>query len=188
MTVGVLLLAAGSSRRFGSDKRVATLASGSTILETTIDNILATQLPLKVCLREDDIHIAETLRSQKIPFLLCKKSHMGMGVTLSEGIASVLEWDGALIALADMPFISVETYSRVGCALTSDTICLPTNGKGRGHPVGFGRKWFDDLQGLEGDRGALSIVKLYEDAVVEIPCNDMNLQNDIDIPEKLIAV
>jgi molybdenum cofactor cytidylyltransferase len=188
MTVGVLLLAAGRSRRFGSDKRVATLASGSTILDTTINNILATQLPLKVCLREDDIHIAELLRSQDIAFLLCKASDNGMGATLSEGIASVLDWDGALIALADMPFISRETYSRVACALTSDTICLPTNDKGRGHPVGFGQKWFDDLQELEGDKGGLSIVKLYEDAVIEIPCDDMNLQNDIDLPEKLIAV
>lgn len=187
MTVGVLLLAAGSSLRFGSDKRIATLASGDTLLNTTIEQILAAQLPLRVCLRGDDEQIAAALNAREIPHILCRQSHLGMGATLSEGIASVSDWQGTLIALADMPFISPETYLQVARALTPDTICLPTNKKGRGHPVGFGKQWFGDLQALEGDRGGFSIVKKNENAVVEIPCDDLNLQRDIDLPESVLV-
>ena len=187
MNVGVLLLAAGSSVRFGSDKRVATLTSGGTMLNTTIEQILASQLPLKVCLRGDDREIATILRARSIPYVLCQHSGQGMGATLSEGIASVTDWEGALIALADMPLISPETYLKVARTLRPGTICLPTNEKGRGHPVGFGCKWFDQLQDLEGDRGALSLIKNNENAVVEIGCDDVNLQRDIDLPDNALV-
>jgi len=185
MTVGVLLLAAGSSRRFGSDKRLAALASGHTVLNTTIDQILAAQLPLLVCLGADDMAIAKTLLARNVPSLLCQHSHLGMGATLSAGAARLKDWGGVLIALADMPFICPDTYGQVASALQSNNIAIPTRNGLRGHPVGFGQQWFENLRALQGDKGGLSIVQQNESAVIEVPCSDVNLQRDIDVPENI---
>ena len=58
MTVGVLVLAAGSSRRFGADKRKAIFESGQTVIERTLANIAAAELPCRVCLGMDDAEMA----------------------------------------------------------------------------------------------------------------------------------
>jgi molybdenum cofactor cytidylyltransferase len=49
--VGVLLLAAGVSRRFGSDKRAAVMPNGKTVLETTLENIKRAACPSSFVLR-----------------------------------------------------------------------------------------------------------------------------------------
>ncbi len=180
MTVGILLLAAGSSRRFGSDKRVAKLPSGERILDATLAQILATKLSLLVCLRPEDTDLSLQLSARGVAHHLCPRSDEGMGSTLAEGIAAVPQWTAALIALADMPWIESDTYLAVAHATRVDRICVPTYQRQYGHPVGFGADFFHTLSGLRGEPGARQIISTHSDRVQEVPVNDPGIRRDID--------
>ena len=53
--IGVVILAAGQSRRFGEDKRLQRLESGKTLLESTIRLYTDVFSRIVVTLRADDL-------------------------------------------------------------------------------------------------------------------------------------
>jgi molybdenum cofactor cytidylyltransferase len=67
MTVGVIVLAAGRARRFGSDKRQALLPDGLQVLEALLGQINESGLPILVCLDENDDALAFELDGRSIP-------------------------------------------------------------------------------------------------------------------------
>ena len=118
MTAGAILLAGGVSTRFESDKRFSRLRNGRKLLDTSIENILKSGLPLLVCLRDTDSELEATLTSRGISCLRCPDSKLGIGHTLASGIYSVREsWHAVLIALADMPLIQPRSFCSVRDAI-----------------------------------------------------------------------
>ena len=185
MNVGVLLLAAGRSRRFGSDKRAAALADGRVLLRASVDNAMASGLPVRVCLRPGEDTLAAQVDAAGAAVLYCATADAGMGHTLAEGLTRMREFDGVLIALGDMPLIRPETFNRVADALRPGAICQPTWQAQPGHPVGFGSDWFAALETLSGDRGARALVRANADRVLKIPVDDPGILRDIDTPADL---
>ena len=155
MTIGVILLAGGSAGRFGSDKRLAPLDDGRTLMRAAIDNVRQAGLPLLVCLGNEDRGIEQSLAAEHVHCRRCPESAGGMGATLAHGIAAIQgAWRGVLVGLADMPLVRPETYLLVSNSLGAGRIVAPTCGNRRGHPVGFDRLYFPELLALSGDRGA----------------------------------
>ena len=180
MNVGVLLLAAGSSRRFGADKRYARLAGGETVLDSCIATIRQAGLPLLVCLPPGDTRTAEVMHRLKVDSYHCANSARGMGATLAEGIGQVTRWQGVLVGLADMPFIRASTYSAVAESLESGGICVPRYRGEQGHPVGFGRLFFPALAGLTGDQGARRLLRQHSNRITWVEVDDEGIRRDID--------
>ena len=90
-----MLLAGGHSQRFGSDKRQAQLADGRTLLDTTIDQVLLSGLPLLVCLPENSQLTAAALAARNVGTVLCSDAQQGMGATRvlrhANGVTLILE-------------------------------------------------------------------------------------------------
>ncbi|MCB1701499.1 MAG: nucleotidyltransferase family protein [Halioglobus sp.] len=187
MTVGVLLLAAGRGRRFGRDKRLAQLKPGLTLLDATLGRLGATGLPILVCLAADDRPLQDAMTSRGLHSVLCEHSGTGMGSTLADGMDRAPDWDGVLVALADMPWIEPCTYLAVADALTRNVICVPTREGRRGHPVGFGRSFFSSLRSLHGDQGGRLVIDANRDCVRELPLADRGIHRDVDTPNDLAA-
>lgn len=185
MTIGILVLAGGRANRFGSDKRLAKLPGGKTVIETTVDMTSASGLPVLVCLRQTDDSLADLLRQREVPFHHCQRAAEGMGGTLAEGVTQVASWDGLLVALADMPWVKPATFRTIADQVMPDTICIPTCSGKRGHPVGFGKDFFPELSGLSGDQGARELLSTHQDRVVEIELTDSSIHRDIDLPQDL---
>lgn len=185
MTVGVLLLAAGEGRRFGSDKRRAQTRSGQTLLATSIAVIRGTGLPLRVCLRPGEAQLAQQAGLQPEEVIACARARCGMGSTLAEGVAQLPAWEGVLVALADMPAIQSLTYREVAAALTRETIVVPTWQGCSGHPAGFGADWFDRLANLQGDIGARALVRAAGERRTLLAVADPGILRDIDHPSDL---
>lgn len=180
MTVGVLLLAGGRSIRFGSDKRLALLPNGKALLEATLENIQASDMPVLVCLANDQDGAAKMCDRMGVKFIVCESANLGMGYTLAEGIAAISHWQGVLVALADMPFVRATTYSQLGDASSADTICRPQCDGQVGHPVAFGAHYFGELMAHTGDFGARDILKKYAARINTVDCGDPGILRDID--------
>ncbi len=180
MTVGVLMLAAGSARRFGSDKRRALLPDGRSLLQASADSVLAADLPLALCLRPGEEDLLQVLPPRSVLPLYCDSAGEGMGATLAQGVAQLPPWRGALIALADMPWIRPRTLLELASLLPEDGLCRPICGGKAGHPVGFGRAYFGKLAELRGDTGARDIVAANRQRLVLLECDDAGVLRDVD--------
>lgn len=189
LKIGALILAAGSSRRFGDDKRRSRLPGGERLLETTIANVNPRFAEIMVVLRHGDHYLAEELKKQFRGLLtyLAPDSALGMGHSLSDGIKQVSGWQASAIFMGDMPFIQPETIEllldQYSLHESNQPIIVPTS-KGRtGHPVIFSKAYYPELAALTGDEGAKSVVRTYTDHVIQVPCLDSGVLRDIDVPE-----
>ena len=123
--IGAIILAAGSSRRFGDDKRKATLPNGKMVIEQTIENTLLAFDEVMLTLRADDETFASDLKrrnaSNKLDYFLAPDSAMGMGHSLANAISLVDGWEGVFICLADMPFIKPATLLQLKSAMKNES-------------------------------------------------------------------
>ena len=195
MTIGAIVLAAGFGRRFGSDKRLAAL-NGKSVAETTLTAYASVFAHLRVVLRPEDEALAERLA----PFaevIFSEQAHLGMGHSLASGIAGV-GWNWAFIGLADMPYVQTTTLRRlIQTASTSKRLivrphCLPDKTQSaqqppHGHPIGFHRTLFPELEALTGDQGARDVLKNRLADIQEIPVDDPGVSRDIDQPKDLVV-
>jgi len=91
-----------------------------------------------------------------------------------------------VIALADMPFVSPDTFRRVALAIVAGSgIIAPVYGGERGHPVGFRSDLGPALAGLRGDEGARTVVAASRDLLTLLPVDDPGILRDIDRPSDL---
>jgi molybdenum cofactor cytidylyltransferase len=185
VTAGILLLAAGQSRRFGSDKRVASLEGGQTLLCATLAHISATSLPVQICLRPDDAALQLELETKGFSCLRCDRAGEGMGATLAQGVAAIPDWDAVIVMLADMPWVQSATLRALVSKVTHDTIVVPVYQGRRGNPVAFGRMYFPALARCQGDQGARSLLRSHEQQVRDVRVDDPGVLRDIDCPADL---
>lgn len=186
---GVILLAAGLSRRFGSDKRLANF-NNSTLLEISITNILESGLSLLTVLRQDDFELRENLSEKysNAHFMRCPSSALGLGHSLSFGVeqASNLRFSGAAIALANMPWVEFASYSAITKRITADKIIVPRYREHLGHPVGYGKQYFSELVGFRGDETPDSIWRAHMDRVEYLELDDEGILKQVNFPEDIL--
>ena len=184
-SVGALLLAAGRSRRFGSDKRAAVLADGRTLLDSVLNTLARAELPVLICLDPADSHLATRYQDLSPPPVLCDRAREGMGGTLAQGAAALPAWDACVIALADMPWVQVETLRALAGNASLHNICVPEYGGRRGNPVCFGRDFFVQLRACCGDQGARKLLAANAEHVRIVPVEDPGIHADVDTPSAL---
>jgi len=183
--VGVLL-AAGSSRRFGSDKRLHPLADGTPMALASARHLAAVCARTIVVIRTDDTELAALLAADKLETVVCAAAGQGMGHSLSCAIAASADADGWLVALADMPYIKPASFRCVIAALDKGaTLARPVYEGQMGHPVGFAATHFAALLALTGDQGGRAILEADPAALVACPVNDPGVLKDVDRPAQV---
>lgn len=181
--VAGILLAAGSSRRFGADKRLAVLADGIPMVLASARKLADVCPRTRIVIRPDDAVIARLLAEAGLETLACGAAAQGMGHSLACGVRSMADAAGWLIALADMPFIQSASYLHVLRALKRGArMARPTHAGRPGHPVGFAADCFGELIALAGDRGGRIILDRQSAAVELCPVVDPGVLKDVDRP------
>lgn len=181
-----LVLAAGSARRFGRDKRWVRLAGGRVMIDEVLARIAAAGLPAKVVLRADDPARDEHPWPAPVLTVAAAEAERGLGASLAAAARQLDDEQPCLICLADMPFIEPETYRRLAAALTDDVIVAPVCEGRRGHPVAFAARFLPELRRLDGDRGARALLEAHRGRVVELPVADAGIHRDIDTVADLL--
>lgn len=178
-----LVLAAGFSRRFGSDKRVAILKDGRGLLQTTLQCTVKSYETVLVVLQiNDDPYILGV--PDGIPIVRASSVEFGLGSSLAAGVKSVvdtkLEGDAIAVILGDMPLIDQSTHISLSNLATSGNIVRPRFEGKYGHPVLFGRIFWPELERLKGDSGGIVVIENNSSSCTELDVSDSNVIKDID--------
>ena len=190
MKAGVagLLLAAGSSRRFGEDKLLYPLADG-TPLAVAAARSLAAVLPGSIAVvGPGSTGLERLLRASGLAVVVNPRADEGMGTSLAQGVASATDAAGWVIALADMPWIATSTVAGVAGALHDGaSVVAPVYRGKRGHPVGFSARHRAGLTGLAGDSGARCLLEHHAAELVFVEVDDPGILRDVDSPADLLS-
>jgi molybdenum cofactor cytidylyltransferase len=182
-----LLLAAGSAKRFGSDKLRHELPHGVAIAVQAARHLKSEVESVFAVVRPDQNELLESLKAEGCEVSICENAAEGMGASLACAARAAGERTGYLIALADMPFIRRSSIAAVRDALAAGApLAAPYWRSRRGHPVGIAGKYFGELLALRGDEGAKSLLASNEKLIVKVPLGDPGVIRDIDTPQDLL--
>jgi molybdenum cofactor cytidylyltransferase len=181
-----VLLAAGSSRRFGSNKLLASLPDGTPLVLAALRRLRCVLESVIVVVHPQDAVVPELLAADEVQIVICQNAHAGMGASLAAGVAASSAARGWLIALADMPAIQVSTLQRVAQVLDDGAVLVaPFHSGRRGHPVGLHSSFRDELLALSGDAGAREILARHAAALTRLDVDDAGVLFDVDTPDDL---
>jgi len=181
-----LLLAAGASTRFGANKLLHPLPDGRPIALASALALRAALPQILVVVRPNNQALARLLAEHGIASVFAANAADGMGASLAQGVASTMQAQGWLIALADMPFVKPQTMVRIADALRNGAvIAAPAYQGQRGHPVGFAARFGAQLLKSTGDEGARRILHDHAAEVLQIECGDPGVLADIDYASDL---
>jgi molybdenum cofactor cytidylyltransferase len=180
-----VLLAAGYSKRFGSNKLLRPLPAGpeaGTPIGLAAARHLLEALPESIAVIKPRAQkLGKLLRDAGCKTVVCKNAGEGMGTSLAAGVRAAADAHGWVIALADMPFLRPETVRIIARALSEGAaIAAPAYRGERGHPVGFARRFLDELSVLHGDQGARELLAQRPDWVTVYEVDDPGVLRDID--------
>jgi molybdenum cofactor cytidylyltransferase len=176
-----ILLAAGSGSRFGGGKLLHPLADGTPIGIASVRNLHAALPEVLAVVRGGDDALRKLFEAEGIAVRICTDAHQGMARSFVCGIDASQDADGWVIALGDMPFLLPQTIKTIAERIAqTGRIAIPAYRRERGHPVGFGRRYLDELLKLQGDEGARSVIGRHPRDLEIVDCDDRGILRDID--------
>ena len=181
-----ILLAAGQSTRFGSNKLLHQLSDGTPMVLASARH-LHNVLPKTIAVVEDANNaVAKLLTQDGVQVIENPRASAGMGGSIACGVASNPDAQGYVIALADMPCIPEAIIHAVVTGLERGAgIIAPVYKKKRGHPVGFSARYAQALMQLHNDAGASGIIQANSDSLELIETTERGVITDIDTPDSI---
>ncbi|MBK6413052.1 nucleotidyltransferase family protein [Sphingopyxis sp.] len=181
--VAVLLLAAGQSGRFGSDKLLVPLGGAPMALHAA--NRLAelgTGWRIAVCREAGSL--ARELEALGFEVVVNPEPSRGLSSSLALGIerAETVGAKAALVALGDMPFVSPAHFAALVAAFDPATAPIVASDRAgvAMPPAVFDKTVFADLRNGEGDQGARALIR-----GAALVAADPHELADIDRPEDI---
>lgn len=186
--VAGVVLAAGTSARFGTENKLLAPLDGEPLIRRTVRTLRATDLsPLTVVVGHEAERVTAALAEMDLEVVSNPAFEAGQATSVRAGVERVRDRaDAVLIALGDMPTVSVETVELLVDAYRSgvaDALAASYDGQ-RGNPVLFDETFFDDLTGVTGDVGGRKLL-LKSDRSALVETDDPAVLRDVDRPEDL---
>jgi len=186
--LGVVLLAAGKSERFGSNKLLCAFA-GHPMVCHAMDSakaLKAARFSAVVSCKE----VAALALEHGFDVIENDAPELGQARSIVLGTEAMADMDAVLFMAGDMPLLTGESLallvrrfeeSGVGIACLADETH-------RGNPTVFSRVYYPELLSLSGDRGAKGILRGHADDLLIVPCLHDRELADADTPEALADI
>ncbi len=184
---GIVLLAAGCSKRFGSSKLLYNLGE-KPMVQLTMEALKTTNLPAVVIY--SDPAVAQLAKKVGLLAIHNKEARHGQSASVRLGTSHFRFRRSVMFIPADQPMISAETIvtlNDIFKGFPSDKILSCHSGGKRCAPVVFGRKFFKELLELKGDVGGRDIIFRHPDSLVihelrdEIEAMDIDTEDDLKV-------
>ncbi len=187
--IAAVILAAGFAKRMHGRDKILELVNGQPLLARLIGEAKKAQI--------DDVFVVlpkqgyENRRAVAQPLALVvdhPNPEEGMGSSIRLAVENLgADYEALLFLLGDMPEINAQHLNLlIGAYSPQDEreIIRAASANGQpGHPVLFGRRFFEPLMQLSGDIGAKSIVQNMEDFVETVRLPAEAAITDLDTPE-----
>lgn len=183
--VAGLLLAAGTSTRYGSENKLLATVDGEPLVRRAARTLLdATVDPVIIVTGHERHRVENALSGLDLRFVHNPDYELGQATSVATGIDALPETiDAVVIALGDMPSVDSRSIDALVAAFEhGQGSALAAGYEGtRGNPVLFARRHFDDLADVSGDVGGRGILLESTDAAV-VETGDPGVMADIDVP------
>ncbi|WP_294130858.1 nucleotidyltransferase family protein [Sphingobium sp.] len=185
--IAAVLLAAGTSSRFGEEDKLMAELRGKPLAAHTLETVASMAFAELIAVVRP-IALAPVLHRKldRRGYTIIVNDHPEEGISGSivravEHVMSVNRIRGILICLADMPDVPQTHYNRI-CLAAEDirSVVASTDGFSSSPPAFIGRKHFPELLALKGDQGARAL--LSHGLQIE---TTSKVLHDIDTPEDL---
>jgi molybdenum cofactor cytidylyltransferase len=184
--VAAIVLAAGMSRRMGTPKQLLRLG-GKSLLERTLDSVRGSGVDeIVLVLGASADEVRHHLVTDGLRVVVNPEFQQGMGTSLRTGLPAVgASTQGALIVLADQPFVRSSTMDQMIAYWrhSHPQILLPLYRGFRGNPVLLDRSVFPELMSLTGDIGCRAIFGSHTESIHRLAVDDVGILLDIDSAE-----
>lgn len=183
MKLGIVIMAAGSSSRFGENKLLQDFL-GRPLFTRALD--AAGDIFHKTVVVTGYGPVAEYAEKLGFSVVENRQPELGISHTVRLGLAELADCDGAVFAAADQPLLSRDTLLRLKASFLEqphNIHAAAAEGR-RGNPCLFPRAFFPELLALQGDTGGGAVIKAHPDRLqlLEVPPEELL---DCDTPESL---
>jgi len=189
--VAAVVLAAGRSSRMGSNKLLAPVA-GRPLVRHAVEAAAKSAASATYVVTGNDAKGVEAVLAD-LPVILVNNPDYATGLSssLKRAVRALpASFDAAVVMLGDMPGVTASLIDRLIAAFDPAEgrgICVATWRGKRGNPVLWAKRFFPDMDALEGDVGAKHLMTQYSESLCEVEADDDGPLIDIDTPEALAA-
>ena len=160
-----ILLAAGSSKRYGTENKLSALINGKPVINHILDALLKTfhHNEIIVVVGHDFQNIINLINNPKINYVKNQNYKNGIGTSISSAMKKIDSYtDGVMIIPGDMPFITIEDLIKLEkkfWELKCTKVVCPKHNGIIGNPVLLPKSYFKILENLNNDIGAKPYIK-----------------------------
>lgn len=185
-----ILLAAGASRRMGSQNKLLTDLNGKTMIEVVATELVNSKLSnIIVVTGHESEKVKTALAGLDLNFIHNPQYKRGLSTSLKAALDIIpRNTDGIIVCLGDMPRIRSTHIDKLIDAfnpIEGNSICVPIHGRKRGNPILWSNEYLKQIQSINGDMGAKNILDQHIDQITEVPMDENAVLFDIDTPEHL---
>jgi molybdenum cofactor cytidylyltransferase len=176
-----VVLAAGSARRFGSDK-LSALFRGEPLVAHAIRAARAAPVTQVIVVAHPTLEPGTWPGEPAVEIVRVASS--ALSDSLRAGLDAAGTVDQLFVFLGDMPLVPHDAAPRLADRIASAYAAMPRKGTEPGHPVLLSARALADVMNLPGDTGAGKLLRSRNDVVfVDMPQGA--ILEDVDRPEDL---
>uniref|UniRef100_B8HZF6 MobA-like NTP transferase domain-containing protein n=1 Tax=Cyanothece sp. (strain PCC 7425 / ATCC 29141) TaxID=395961 RepID=B8HZF6_CYAP4 len=187
--IGILVLAAGASKRLGHPKQLLPFRGRPLIFEIAKVAVLSGCQPVGVVLGAYAESIEPHLANLDVHIIYNEYWLAGMSSSIQCGLRELLaispDLEAILLMVCDQPFVSPHLIHQLifGYKTFNYPIVTSEYGGIKGVPALFHKDFFPNLAMLQGDIGAKSIIRQHHSHCFSIPFEQGAI--DLDMPQDL---
>lgn len=184
MKLSVILLAAGSARRYGGNK-LLTVVNGKPMYRNILDRIpeIGFSFYRKIIVTQYEEIGRQLCRSDWV-VVRNDQPELGISHSIRLGLEQAGDSDAFLFAVCDQPYLQAVTMKRLIAEYerSDKGIAFVRNGKEPGNPVIFSAAYLEELRCLNGDRGGKAVVRRHMEDCTWVEAEEDRELRDIDRP------
>lgn len=188
MKLGIVLLAAGKSERFGANKLLADF-DGMPMICRPLEAMQAVAAQRR-CAVVGCGEVAALARAYGCEVIVNDAPQLGQAHSIHLGVSAMEGMDAVLLLVGDQPRLTGESLACLmdGFLASDKGMACLRDETHMGNPAVFSAKYYPALLSLAGDRGAKGILRANEENLLVVSCLYPGELSDADTPDTLDAL